>query len=571
MSQTRHIPKIIVCGPGERVSSVAALIRDRFGCQTATVGDPLKLLDRVYEEMPSVIIALVQDPRDPLLTVLRSIKRDAVLEFIPILLAVPDEHPHEMYGFDQAAIVDRDRADRMVMAVTLILLEVEHQLDVNPFTGLAGHHTSIEKIQIALDIGGPHTLCSVRVRGMEIFAGQRGAMSADVLFSRMIEEMRRCFESVAGGNGFLGHLGKRTFVAALTDANAKKFADEVTSFFDVNFAALEAFATQEKFITSKDPLAGQYSKSAPVTISVALLPLADHQYRYAADLMAAAEAFHSAQNGLSGNVAGGPWSGEARPAATVVKADSGEDAAMVRRFLEPGRMETYFQPIVDFWEGRVFAYEALTRFREADGTFAHPLIIFEAARTAGLIRELDLACVRSALLRYEALNTDAKLFLNLNRETFIALEDHVAVIDRPCVKGERLVIELTEQSIVGERARVLSVKNILRGMGVGIAFDDAGTGEVSFREVGEIRPGYVKFDRQLVSGITRSALKQRHVLSMRAFARGIGAKTIAEGIELSSEFNYFRGIRLDFGQGYRIGKPKPDPDRTIDLRTVIGG
>jgi EAL domain-containing protein (putative c-di-GMP-specific phosphodiesterase class I) len=573
-SHIRHIPKIIVCGHGDRTAAAAALIRDRFGCQTATVENPLKLLDRVYEEMPSIIIALLQGPRDPLLTVLRTIKQDAVLEFIPMLLAVPEEHPHEMYGFDQAAIVDRDRTDKMVMAVTLILLEVEHQLDVNPFTGLAGHHTSIEKIQIALDIGGPHTLCSVRVRGMEIFAGQRGSMSADVLFGRMIEEMRRCFESVAGGNGFLGHLGRRTFVAALSDENARKFADEITRFFDANYEALEAYATQEKFMTSKDPLAGRYSRTAPVTVSVALLPLAGHEFRHAAELMSAAEAVHAAHSGLSGNVIGGSRPADVRP---DVQADGdgkraeGGDAELVRRFLEPGRIETYFQPIVDLWEGRVFAYEALTRFKEADGTFTHPLIIFEAARTAGLIKELDLACVRSALLRYGTLNTEAKLFLNLNRETFISMEDHIQEIDLTCVKGERLVIELTEQSIVGERAKVLAVKNRLLELGVGIAFDDAGTGEVSFREVGEIRPAYVKFDRQLVSGITRSALKQRHVLSMRAFARGIGARTIAEGIELSSEFNYFRGARLDFGQGYLIGKPKPDPDRTIDLRKVVGG
>ncbi|MBP9733684.1 MAG: EAL domain-containing protein [Candidatus Omnitrophica bacterium] len=568
----RHTPKILLCGSGG-YADISKLLRDRFGYTHSHVSDSGKLLDRVYDEMPGLIIGLVESPQDPMISVLRLIKRDAVLEFIPILLVVSGGESPEMYSFNEAGIIDRRQTDTLGMAITITLLEVEHQLDVNPFTGLAGHHTSLEKIQVAVDMKGQHALCNIRVRGMELFASHRGATSADILFTKIIDEIRRCFESIVGGSGFLGHLGKRTFVTALSSAHAAAFVDVVIRYFDANYEMMAAFATQDKFASSKDPLIGERGKDDRVTISIAVLPLADHPYRSVNAMLDAANAIHAALSDHPGNVKGGPEviDGSVPQDAPGSSSEAaGAGAQMVSRFLEEGRIETYFQPIVDYWEGDIIAYEALSRFKEADGSFAHPLVLFDAAREADMVTEMDLACLRTALQSAKGLKRGAKLFLNLNRETFIRLDEHLDLFDLPPEEVSRIVIELTEQSLVGERAKVLKIKSLLQSKGISIAFDDAGTGEVSFREVGEIRPAYIKFDRQLVSGITRSALKQRHVLSMRAFAKGIGARTIAEGIEMPSEFNYFRNIRLDLAQGYLVGKPKKDPDQKIELPSNLG-
>ncbi len=77
----RHTPKILLCGSGG-YADISKLLRDRFGYTHSHVSDSGKLLDRVYDEMPGLIIGLVESPQDPMISVLRLIKRDAVLEVI---------------------------------------------------------------------------------------------------------------------------------------------------------------------------------------------------------------------------------------------------------------------------------------------------------------------------------------------------------------------------------------------------------------------------------------------------------------------------------------------------------
>jgi EAL domain-containing protein (putative c-di-GMP-specific phosphodiesterase class I)/GGDEF domain-containing protein len=576
-------PKILIYSKGHFLTETAAMVHARLDCLPVSVHETKELLPAVYDHMPVMIIAEVQSPQDPALDILMGIKNDAVLEYVPIILVAKEKFKHPLFQSANVVLTSDYTPKQLAFSAATIMLEVEHQLDIDPFSSLPGHHTSMRKLQSAIDSGDEITVCTIRVRRLEIFSAMHGGQSADILLDQIMGELGKCFKTVAAKNWLLGHLGKLTFVAVLPDiAKASEFANALVDHFEKSYDALKTYATQDKYSAAKDNLRNNYFGAAKVSLSVAVMPLKKSGYVSVQDLIHASTKVHNQLNLSPDNVIAFPidefkiqpdsHAGEITaelPKTALAEAGSAQADfapndqgmwALADHFASgAGKIETYFQPIVDYWEKSVHAYEALSRFIREDGSFVHPEALFNAARESDRVLELDVRCLEAALANFTNMKTKAKLFLNVDRATFAQLGERIDLFDRyPALIG-RLVVELTEQSLVGERKKLSEVKSMLEAKGIAIAFDDAGTGDVSFREVGEIRPAYIKFDRKLISGITRSPLKQRHVLSMRAFAKGVGAMTIAEGIEMPSEFEHLKMIRLSLAQGYYIARPEKNP------------
>ena len=204
-------------------------------------------------------------------------------------------------------------------------------------------------------------------------------------------------------------------------------------------------------------------------------------------------------------------------------------------FLKDKNVETHFQPIVLFSkEKKVFAYEALSRFQRADGSFVEPIRMFQAAREANLIKEFDILCALTAMQNAAKIPGGIKLFVNLNRETLIDSDALAQIWNFEELEPERLVIEITEQSLMRELAQLNESIQSLRGRGIQIALDDAGGGSVSLREAAELKPDYAKFDQSLVQGVAASEMKQKILSSLIVFFKGIGSQTVAEGIETAA-------------------------------------
>jgi EAL domain-containing protein (putative c-di-GMP-specific phosphodiesterase class I) len=119
-----------------------------------------------------------------------------------------------------------------------------------------------------------------------------------------------------------------------------------------------------------------------------------------------------------------------------------------------------------------------------------------------------------------------------------------------------IVLEITEREAI-EDYRAL--RKAMAGLGAGVdwAVDDAGAGYASLRHIIEIRPGYVKLDRGLVSGIGADPIRQALVAGMLHFGASIGLKIIAEGVETDAERRTLSALGVEFGQGYLLGRPEP--------------
>jgi EAL domain-containing protein (putative c-di-GMP-specific phosphodiesterase class I) len=99
---------------------------------------------------------------------------------------------------------------------------------------------------------------------------------------------------------------------------------------------------------------------------------------------------------------------------------------------------------------------------------------------------------------------------------------------------------------------------------VRLAVDDAGVGIANFGHIVELRPDLVKIDMSLVWRVTVDLGRQALIVAMRHFARTSGCRLIAEGVESEEEAGTLTQLGVEFGQGYRFGRPEPVEHWSVD-------
>ncbi len=106
-----------------------------------------------------------------------------------------------------------------------------------------------------------------------------------------------------------------------------------------------------------------------------------------------------------------------------------------------------------------------------------------------------------------------------------------------------------------DEAFALAQLERLKDVGVSIAVDDFGTGFSSLSHIKRLPVDTLKIDRSFVDDVTREPDAASIISAITSMARGLGVKTIAEGVETEEQRNVLHLLRCDMGQGYRFNPP----------------
>lgn len=218
-------------------------------------------------------------------------------------------------------------------------------------------------------------------------------------------------------------------------------------------------------------------------------------------------------------------------------------------------VESRLQPIVSLEDGRVVGYEALTRIRVPPNR--PPDRWIAEAHAVGLGAELEVACVRQALLRRPELDPGMVLSLNVGPEAILLPEMGEALMSAGSLEG--VIIEITEHDEVHDYTRLAARLADYRGRGARVAIDDTGAGHSSMRHIAQLAPDFIKIDRSLIHDLHVDHAKRALVRSMISLERDLGTRLIAEGIEQPGELHALRALGVPLGQGYLLGRPLPLP------------
>lgn len=217
---------------------------------------------------------------------------------------------------------------------------------------------------------------------------------------------------------------------------------------------------------------------------------------------------------------------------------------------------TAFQPIHELTTGTITGVEALARFPSDGGR--SPDHWFNEATSVGLGGELEFAALEAALHNTAKLPEHLYVALNLSPET--CLDPRLpGFLEQSALAVDRIVLELTERLAVDEYAPLLAALAPLRRRGLQIAVDDAGSGFSSMRHILQLRPDIIKLDRSLIAGIDSDQGQRALGAAMVNFAKQIGARIVAEGIETQAELTAVTHLGMASGQGYFLGRPTTHP------------
>jgi len=211
-----------------------------------------------------------------------------------------------------------------------------------------------------------------------------------------------------------------------------------------------------------------------------------------------------------------------------------------------------FQPIVELATNEIVGYEALTRF--SDGS--NPELMFAEATAVGLGVELETATLREALAASQALAESAWLNLNASPELILAGKPLRSLL-QGCRR--RLVLEVTEHAAIVDYPAFRAAMTAL-GPKIEFALDDTGTGFAGLRHILELRPSFVKLDRSLMAGLESDNARQAMIVGLCHFSHVTGCRLLVEGIETEAELKVLRGLAIELGQGYLLGRPLPIKD-----------
>ncbi len=235
-------------------------------------------------------------------------------------------------------------------------------------------------------------------------------------------------------------------------------------------------------------------------------------------------------------------------AATVAQRTTATvERQVIELVIEQRALSPVYQPLFDTLTGRIVGYEALTRFDDG----VPPDTRFAQAHDVGLGEKLELIAIRAALDGARSVPRD--LWLNINVSPAVVMNGGelrrlVLEIDRD------IVLEVTEHSAITDYQ---AFKRAVRDLGarVRLAVDDAGAGFASLRHIIELRPNFVKLDRQVIAGIDADEVRQAMVAGLRHFARNTGCWLIAEGVETEAELETLRELDVRYVQGYLLARP----------------
>ena len=242
----------------------------------------------------------------------------------------------------------------------------------------------------------------------------------------------------------------------------------------------------------------------------------------------------------------------------------------LRQAIERGELCLYFQPKVDA-AGTVVGAEALLRWQHPQRGLVPPLDFIAIAEETGLIFPIGKQVMRQACAQIQQWQTrcpDRPLTLAVN----VSPHQFRHPDFLPCVTSavhdfaimrNRLIIEITEGTMLESIDLVIARMRDLKHLGVDLAVDDFGTGYSSLYYLKNLPLDEIKIDQSYVRDLLDDANDAAIVESIIAIAHNLKLRTVAEGVETAEQAQALRALGCLVHQGYWYSRPLPLADFEI--------
>ncbi|HEY5096819.1 MAG TPA: EAL domain-containing protein [Acidimicrobiales bacterium] len=230
---------------------------------------------------------------------------------------------------------------------------------------------------------------------------------------------------------------------------------------------------------------------------------------------------------------------------------------------EQGQLSLHYQPVFTFGGGMV-GVEALLRWRHPElGSVAPDEFIPLLERSREIVpigRWVLHEAARQCRAWQEESHPDLTMSVNISARQLQDPEfpdDLRHALTLADLHPGCLVLEVTETALVKDMARIRTVMQQARDLGVHIALDDFGTGYSSLLYLKGLPIDRLKVDRSFVSGLGSTGQDPTIVATVVDLAHKLGLAVVAEGVETEAELRAVGEMGCDEVQGFLLGRPGP--------------
>ena len=233
----------------------------------------------------------------------------------------------------------------------------------------------------------------------------------------------------------------------------------------------------------------------------------------------------------------------------------------LRKALELGQLELYYQPKIHAPSGEITGAEALLRWHHPSRGMVSPGEFIPMAERYGLIIPLgrwviDEACRQARVWRDQGMRMRVAINLSVHQLRQVNLAEQIAaVLQKYQINPDLLTCEVTESSAMEDVEMTVRVLNQLDKVGVHLSIDDFGTGHSSLSYLRKLPADELKIDRSFVLDLETSEDARKVALAVVNLAKALNLKVVAEGVETEGQNRILREFGCDQLQGYLFAKP----------------
>jgi EAL domain-containing protein (putative c-di-GMP-specific phosphodiesterase class I) len=232
----------------------------------------------------------------------------------------------------------------------------------------------------------------------------------------------------------------------------------------------------------------------------------------------------------------------------------------LRGALKRGDFALYYQPQVNIIDGSIIGYEALLRWKHPVRGYIPPLDFIQVAEENGFINTLGRWAILQACRDASLLDSHLTVSVNLSPMQFLngdilrTVED---ALHKTGLDPSRLELEVTESTLIEDRAKAAELFAGLSKLGTSIAIDDFGTGYSNLGYLADIPFKKLKIDKSFIDRIETDMHMAQIVSAIIALSRALGATAVAEGVETERQETLLKAAGCNVVQGFLHGKPLP--------------
>ncbi|MFK8067028.1 MAG: EAL domain-containing protein, partial [Gammaproteobacteria bacterium] len=234
----------------------------------------------------------------------------------------------------------------------------------------------------------------------------------------------------------------------------------------------------------------------------------------------------------------------------------------LRRAIDENQFILFYQPKMSLSTNKLVGMETLLRWEHPELGLISPDDFINVIEKTGLVISLGERIIKAAcdqIKQWESQGYQlAPVAINLSPVQLRQKDLHLRIgriLKKTKVKAQMIEFEITENSLMNNIDRTISMLKKLRLLGTQISLDDFGTGYSSLTYLKHFPVNSLKIDRSFVENVTSDQDDAAIIKGVTAMAHNMQLEVIAEGIEDQEQLTFLKNIGCDYGQGYFYSEP----------------